>query len=96
MKGITFNKDGATMDETISKDDIQIIIKALRLKRFADIEFSEEANDIQNDETLNNLNHSAETKLIKMLEKIHEHASKQDDRNIHIVVAEPVKYDYID
>ena len=39
MKGITFNKDGATMDEIVSKDDINLIIKALRLKRFADVEF---------------------------------------------------------
>ena len=30
------------------------------------------------------------------LEEIHEHASEQDNRSIHIVVAEPVKYDYID
>lgn len=94
MKGITFNKDGATMDEIVSKDDINLIIKALRLKRFADVEFSEEANNIQS--TKNYMNDVAETKLIKLFEEIHEHASEQDNRSIHIVVAEPVKYDYDD
>ena len=39
---------------------------------------------------------TVETKLIKLFEEIHEHASKQDDRSIHIVVAEPVNYEYPD
>ena len=43
MTGILFDENGATMDDIISKDDINLIIKALRLKRFADIELSEEA-----------------------------------------------------
>ena len=94
MKGITFNKDGATMDEIISKDDINLIIKALRLKRFADIELSEEANGIQSAKIY--MDDVAKTKLIRLFEEIHEHASEQDNRSIHIVVAEPVKYDYDD
>ena len=91
MKGITFNKDGATMDEIISKDDINLIIKALRLKRFADIELSEEANDIQSAKTYTD--DVVETKLIRLFEEIHKHASEQNNRSIHIVVAEPVQYD---
>ena len=94
MKGITFNKDGATMDEIVSKDDINLIIKALRLKRFADIELSEEANGIQSAKTY--MDDVVETKLIRLFEEIREHASEQDNRSIHIVVAEPVKYDYDD
>ena len=85
MKGITFNKDGATMDEIISKDDINLIVKALRLKRFADIELSEEANGIQSAKTY--MDDVVETKLIRLFEEIHEHASEQDNRSIHIVVA---------
>ena len=76
--GISFNKDGATKDKIISKDELYLVIEALKLK---------ESADSQNDET---------TKLIKLLEEIHQHASKQDDRRIHIVVAEPVEYDYDD
>lgn len=94
MTGILFDENGATMDEIISKDDINLIIKALRLKRFADIELSEEANDVQSAKTC--MGDVAETKLIRLFEEIHEHASKQDDRSIHIVVAEPVNYEYPD
>lgn len=78
MSGILFNKDGATRDKIISKDELYLVIEALKLK---------ESADSQNDET---------TKLIKLFEEIHQHASKQDDRSIHIVVAEPVEYDYDD
>lgn len=88
MKGITFNKDGATMDEIVSKDDINLIIKVLKLKRFADIE------RIQSAKTY--MDGVVETKLIRLFEEIREHASEQDNRSIHIVVAEPVKYDYDD
>ena len=87
MTGILFDENGATMDEIISKDDINLIIKALRLKRFADIELSSAKTwmcDVD------------EAKLIRLFEEIHEHASKQDDRSIHIVVAEPVNYEYPD
>lgn len=94
MTGILFDENGATMDEIISKDDINLIIKALRLKRFADIELSEEANDVQSAKTC--MGDVAETKLIRSFEEIHEHTSKQDDRSIHIVVAEPVDYEYPD
>lgn len=92
MTGILFDENGATKDEIISKDDINLIIKALRLKRFADIELSEEANDTQSAKTY--MDDVVETKLIRLFEEIHEHASKQDDRSIHIVVAEPVQYEY--
>ena len=94
MTGILFDENGATKDEIISKDDINLIIKALRLKRFADIELSEEANDVQSAKTY--MDDVVETKLIRLFEEIHEHASKQDDRSIHIVVAEPVNYEYPD
>ena len=94
MTGILFDENGATKDEIISKDDINLIIKALRLKRFADIELSEEANDTQSAKTY--MDDVVETKLIRLFEEIHEHASKQDDRSIHIVVAEPVNYEYPD
>lgn len=94
MTGILFDENGATKDEIISKDDINLIIKALRLKRFADIELSEEANDVQSAKTY--MDDVVETKLIRLFEEIHEHASKQDDRSIHIVVAEPVQYEYDD
>ena len=94
MTGILFDENGATKDEIISKDDINLIIKALRLKRFADIELSEEANGIQSAKTY--MDDVVETKLIRLFEEIHEHASKQDDRSIHIVVAEPVQYEYDD
>ena len=92
MTGILFDENEATKDEIISKDDINLIIKALRLKRFADIELSEEANDTQSAKTY--MDDVVETKLIRLFEEIHEHASKQDDRSIHIVVAEPVQYEY--
>ena len=88
MKDITFNKDGATMDEIVSKDDINLIIKALRLKRFADVEFFQSTKKCMDD--------VAETKLIKLFGEIREHASEQYDRSIHIVVAEPVNYEYPD
>ena len=78
MSGILFNKDGATRDKIISKDELYLVIEALKLK---------ESADSQNDET---------TKLIKLFEEIHQHALKQDNRSIHIVVAEPVEYDYDD
>ena len=93
MTGILFDENGATKDEIISKDDINLIIKALRLKRFADIELSEEANNTQSAKTY--MDDVVETKLIRLFEEIHEHVSKQDNRSIHIVVAEPVKYDYL-
>jgi hemerythrin superfamily protein len=88
--GINFNESGATKDKTITTDELFLVIKALKLKRFADIEL---ADDIKNDKTLIN---SVETKLIKLFEEIHDHASKQNDRSIHIVVAEPVEYEYDD
>lgn len=83
MSGIYFDKTGATMDKLISKDDLYLIIKALKLKEFA---------DSQNNETINVADRYAEANLIKLLEEIHEHASKLNDRRIHIVVSEPVEY----
>lgn len=85
MSGIYFDKNGATMDELISKDDLYLIIKALKLKEFA---------DSQNNEAINVADRHEEANLIKLLEEIHEHASKQNDRSIHIVVAESVEYEY--
>lgn len=83
--GIHFNESGATMDKSISKDNLYLIIKALKLKEFA---------DSQNNEVINAADRHEEANLIKLLEEIHEHASKQNDRSIHIVVAEPVEYEY--
>lgn len=83
--GISFDKNGATMDETITTDELYLVIKALKLKEFA---------DSQNNEAINAADRHVEAKLIKRFEEIHEHASMQEDRSIHIVVAEPVEYDY--
>lgn len=87
MSGIYFDENGATMDETITPDNLYLIIKALKLKKFADDQNNKDINKIDS--------HSAQ-KLIELFEKIHEHTVKQDDRRIHIVVAEPVEYDYPD
>ena len=84
MSGILFNKDGATKDKIITKDELYLVIKALKLEKYVD-----KLND-------NTFDDSVETKLIELFEEIHQHASKQDDRSIHIVVAEPVEYDYDD
>ena len=87
MSGILFDKDGVTRDKFIPKDDLYLIIKALKLKEFA---------DSQNNEAINVADRHEEANLIKLLEEIYEHASKQKDRDIHIVVAEPVEYEYDD
>lgn len=84
MSGILFNEDGATRDKIISKDELCLVIKALKLEKYVD-----KLNDKTFDDSVN-------TKLIELFEEIHAHASKQDDRSIHIVVAEPVEYDYDD
>ena len=44
MSGILFNKDGATRDKIISKDSLYLIIKALKLKEFADSQNNEAIN----------------------------------------------------
>lgn len=82
--GISFNESGATKDKIITKDELYLVIKALRLEKYV---------DKLNDKTIDD---SVETKLIELFEEIHEHASKQNDRSIHIVVAEPVEYEYDD
>ena len=87
MSGIYFDENGATMDETITTDELYLVIKALKLKEFA---------DSQNNEAINVADRHVEVNLIKRFEEIHEHASMQEDRSIHIVVAEPVEYDYPD
>lgn len=69
--GIKFDKNGATKDKIITKDELYLVIKALKSE-------------------------TVETKLIELFEEIHEHASKQNDRSVHIVVAEPVEYEYDD
>ena len=82
--GINFNESGATKDKTITTDELFLVIKALKLEKYV---------DKLNDKTFDD---SVETKLIEIFEEIHDHASKQNDRSIHIVVAEPVEYEYDD
>lgn len=87
MVGISFDENGATMDKTITTDELYLVIKALKLKEFA---------DSQNNEAINVADRHVEANLIKQFEEIREHASMQKDRRIHVVVAEPVEYEYPD
>lgn len=87
MVGISFDENGATRDNTITTDELYLVIKALKLKKFADSQINKE---------INVFDRHVEAKLIKLFEEIHEHASIQKDRRIHIVVAEPVEYSYPD
>ncbi len=84
---IYFDENGATKDETITADELYLTIKALKLKKFA---------DSQNNEDVNRLDRRSGQKLIKLFEEIYEHTVAQSDRRIHIVVAEPVEYEYPD
>ena len=81
MCGITFDENGATMDETITLDQMRTAIKALK--------YMVSKNEVEHDsnETL---------ELIDTLEQIEKQTAAQNDRQIHIVVAEPVEYDYPD
>lgn len=85
--GIYFDENGATKDEIITSDELYLTIKALKLKKFA---------DSQNNEDVNKLDRRSEQKLIKLFEEIYKHTVAQSDRRIHIVVSEPVEYDYPD
>ncbi len=78
MCGIYFDENGATMDETITLDQMRIAIKALK-HMVCKVKMD--------DETL---------ELINVFEKIEKQTAAQSDRRIHIVVAEPVEYDYPD
>lgn len=81
MCGIYFDENGATMDETITLDQMRTAIKALN--------YMVSKSEIKHD--------SKETsELIDILKKIEKQTAAQDDRRIHIVVAEPVEYDYLD
>lgn len=81
MCGIGFDENGATMDETITLDQMRTTIKALK--------YMVSKNEVKHDsnETLG---------LIGVLEQIEKQTAAQNDRRIHIVVAEPVEYDYPD
>lgn len=78
---IYFDENGATMDKTITLDQLRTAIKAL--KRVVS------KNEIKHD-----FNETSE--LINVLKQIEKQTAAQDDRRIHIVVAEPVEYDYLD
>lgn len=78
---IYFDENGATMDKTITLDQLRTAIKAL--KHVAS------KNEIKHD-----FNETSE--LINVLKQIEKQTAAQDDRRIHIVVAEPVEYDYLD
>ena len=81
MCGIYFDENGATMDETITLNQMQTAIKTLK--------YMVSKNEVKHD--------SKETlELIDVLEQIEKQTAAQDDRRIHIVVAEPVEYDYPD
>lgn len=79
MCGIGFDKNGATMDKTITLDQMRTAIKALK--------YMVSKNEVKHDsnETL---------ELIDTLKQIEKQTAAQNDRRIHIVVAEPVEYEY--
>lgn len=76
---ICFDENGVTMDKTITLDQMQTTIKALK--------YMVSKNEVKHDsnETL---------ELIGVLEQIEKQTAAQNDRHIHIVVVEPVEYDY--
>ena len=79
--GIHFDKNGATMDKTIELDQLRTAIKSLK--------YMVTKNEVEHNPT--------ETlELISTLEEIEKQTAAQNDRCIHIVVAEPVEYDYPD
>jgi len=81
MCGIGFDENGATMDETITLDQIQTAIKALK--------YMVSKNEVEHDS-------NKTLELIDTLEQIEKQTAARNDRRIHIVVAEPVEYDYPD
>ena len=81
MCGIGFDENGATMDETITLDQMQTAIKALK--------YMVSKNEVEHDS-------NKTLELIDTLEQIEKQTAAQNDRRIHIVVAEPVEYDYPD
>lgn len=78
---ICFDENGATMDKMITLDQMQTAIKALKYM-------------VSKNEVKHNSNETLE--LIDVLEQIEKQTAAQNDRHIHIVVAEPVEYDYDD
>lgn len=81
MCGIGFDENGATMDKTITLDQIQTAIKALK--------YMVSKNEVEHDS-------NKTLELIDTLEQIEKQTAARNDRRIHIVVAEPVEYDYPD
>ena len=81
MCGIGFDKNGVTMDETIALDQMQTTIKALK--------YMVSKNEVEHDS-------NKTLELIDVLEQIEKQTAAQNDRRIHIVVAEPVEYEYPD
>ena len=78
---IYFDENGATMDKTITSDQLRTAIKALK-------------HVVSKNEIKHDFNETSE--LINVLKQIEKQTAAQDDRRIHIVVAEPVEYDYLD
>ena len=81
MCGIGFDENGATMDKTITLDQMQTAIKALK--------YMVSKNEVEHDS-------NKTLELIDTLEQIEKQTAARNDRRIHIVVAEPVEYDYPD
>ncbi len=81
MCGIYFDENGASMDRTITLDQMRTTIKALK--------HMVSKNEVEHDS-------NKTMELIDTLEKIEKQTAAQNDRQIHIVVAEPVEYDYPD
>lgn len=79
MSGICFDKNGATMDRTISLGQMRTAIKALK--------YMVTKNEVE-------YNSTETLEMIDTFEAIEKQTAAQDDRRIHIVVAEPVEYDY--
>jgi len=76
--GIYFDENGASMDRTITLDQMRTAIKALKYM----------VCKVKMDDKM--------LELIDTFEQIEKQTAEQDDRQIHIVVAEPVEYDYPD
>ena len=78
---IYFDENGATMDKTITLDQLRTAIKALK-------------HVVSKNEIKHDFNETSE--LINVLKQIEKQTAAQDGRRIHIVVAEPAEYDYLD
>jgi homoserine kinase len=81
MCGIGFDANGASMDRIITLDQMRTTIKALK--------YMISKNEVEHDS-------NKTLELISVLEQIEKQTAAQNNRRIHVVVVEPVEYDYPD